>query len=135
MNLVRRWTICRRESKSSVNLIAGSCGGESGFEEIFTWVVPADGTYVMDTTDWYRDTVLYVLDGDCTGSELACNESPSTSQRSVLSVTAQEGDELLIVVDTDGSDTTATGLSIYPESDLVQQLFNLRIAGQKNFSY
>ncbi len=101
----------------SVNLITGSCGGESGFEEIFTWIAPADGTYVMDTMDWYRDTVLYVLDGDCSGSELACNESPSTSQRSVLSVTAQEGDELLIVIDTDGSDTTTTGLSIYPESD------------------
>lgn len=101
----------------SINAMAGSCGGDTGFEEIFSWTAPSDGTYIMDTMEWYRDTVLYVLEGSCDGMEIACNESPSTSQRSVVSVDVQEGEELTIVVDTNGSDETTTGLSIYPQSD------------------
>ena len=100
-----------------LNVLSGSCGGGSGNESVFSWTAPATGTYIMDTMEWYRDTVLYVYDDLCTGTELACNESPSTSARSVVSVDLQESQTVTVVIDTDGSDSTATGLSIYPESD------------------
>ena len=74
----------------------------------------------MDTMKWYRDTVLYVYDELCEGEEIACNESPSTSQRSVVSIDLIEDQTVTIIIDTDGADSSETGLSIYGESDSCQ---------------
>jgi len=101
----------------SNNFLSGSCGGESGNEELFTWTAPSDGTYILNTMKWYRDTVLYAYDSECGGTELACNESPSTSQRSVISLDLIENQTITIIIDTNGSSSTETGLSIYPQSD------------------
>ena len=101
----------------TINHSAGSCGGESGADESFSWRAPFEGTFVFDTMDWYRDTVLYVHDESCDGLELACNDEPSTSERSVVSVSLAQYQNIAITVDSNGSDSRPTGLSIYPQSN------------------
>jgi hypothetical protein len=101
----------------SSNNLEGSCGGSNGDEALFSWQAPNDGVFIIDTMEWYRDTVLYVLEEDCFGQEIACNEKPSSSERSVVSITATIDQLYTIVVDTDGVDSTETGLSIRPQSD------------------
>ncbi len=94
----------------------GSCGGGDGGESIVTWTAPTAGTWVFDTMNWYRDTVLYLREGVCTGAELACNDSPSGTARSVVTAELTQGQQLAIVVDTDGASSEGTGLSIRPVS-------------------
>lgn len=101
----------------SGNLLSGSCGGNTGDEEVFQWTAPTTGTFVMDTMNWYRNTVLYAFDSVCEGAELACNTEPSSSVRSVISVEVEMGQPITVVVDTNGADGAETGLSIYPQSD------------------
>ena len=101
----------------NTNFFAGSCGGGDGNESVFTWTAPTTETYILDTMEWYRDTVLYVYNDVCGGEEMACNERPSTSERSVVSVDMVEDQMVTIIIDTDGFDETTTGLSIYPKSD------------------
>ena len=99
------------------NNYSGSCGGSTGEDEIFLWTPPISGVYVADTMDWYRDTVLYVYDGECSGEEIICNSEPNTSQRSVVVFDAEFEQTVSIVIDTNGDDSRETGLSIYPQSD------------------
>ncbi len=97
-------------------LMSGSCGG-AGAESTYGWSAPADGRYSFDTVGAYRDTVLYALDGDCTGAELACSEDvPGLgSGRSAFAVDLLAGQEIVVVVDSySSSESAASTLSIYP---------------------
>src|SRR5438874_11044543 len=50
-----------------------SCMKTFGAPDVtFRWTAPGTGTFQIDTHDSDFDTVLWVLDGTCTGSELAC---------------------------------------------------------------
>lgn len=98
------------------NRMVGSCGGDDGDDVILTWTAPAAGTYVFDTMQWYRDTVLYVQDAVCEATELACNDSPAGTARSVVSLPLGANEEVVVVVDTDGGSSETTGLSIRPNS-------------------
>src|SRR5207302_907476 len=40
----------------------------------FQWTAPGTGTFQIDTHGSDFDTILWVLDGTCTGRELACND-------------------------------------------------------------
>lgn len=84
---------------------AGTCGGAGSPDAQYTFTAPADGTYTFDTHGSQLNTVLYVLDGDCTGPELACNDDGDGSQ-SALAVTLVAGQTVTVVVD----GTTANGL-------------------------
>lgn len=95
---------------------SGSCGGAGGAELLYTWTAPADGLYSFDTMAQSRDTVLYLLDGGCEGGELACNERPSSTQRSVVSASLTAGQTVTVVVDSDASATGPTSLAIWPAS-------------------
>ncbi|MCB9760468.1 MAG: alkaline phosphatase [Alphaproteobacteria bacterium] len=101
----------------AVNQLAGSCGGDDGGESVFLWTAPEAGWYAFDTMDCYRDTVLYLLDGGCEGPEIACNDQPSSTVRSVVAAELDVGQRLAVVVDTDGVDGNAACLAIYPYSD------------------
>jgi len=94
----------------------GSCGGE-GPESTYAWTAPESGRYSFDTVGAYRDTVLYALDGDCEGEELACSDDISGlgSGRSGFSLDVEAGDELVIVVDSySSSESNPSVLSIHP---------------------
>ncbi|MCB9744138.1 MAG: alkaline phosphatase [Alphaproteobacteria bacterium] len=97
--------------------LAGSCGGEGGAELLYRWTAPESRWYAFDTMDCYRDTVLYLLDGGCGGEELACNESPSSTARSVVAAELSAGQEVVIVVDSDAGASGETCLAAYPFSD------------------
>jgi hypothetical protein len=87
-----------------------SCGdGGSGTETEYRWVAPAAGTYEITTADTSAaggtyDTILYVLDGSCTGDELACDDDGLASRLSTVTVTVTAGQVLIIVVDAYGTD-------------------------------
>jgi hypothetical protein len=94
----------------------GSCGGE-GSESTYAWTAPESGRYSFDTVGAYRDTVLYALDGDCEGEELACSDDITDlgSGRSGFSLDVEAGDELVIVVDSySSSESNPSVLSIHP---------------------
>jgi hypothetical protein len=60
----------------------GSCAttlsyyATGGSDTTFTFTAPSAGTYIFDTlgSDPNTDTIVYLLDGDCTGAELVCDD-------------------------------------------------------------
>lgn len=78
-----------------------SCGGTGAPDLAYTLVAPQDGFYVFDTEGSSFDTVLYLLDGDCAGPELACNDD-TTGGTSEVGVVLAEGQTVTVVVDSFG---------------------------------
>jgi hypothetical protein len=76
----------------------GSCGTNGGPDLEYTFTAPAAGAYTFDTHGSSLNTVLYVLDGECDGSELACNDNGDGAQ-SALAVELAAGQSVTIVVD------------------------------------
>ncbi|MBI3785611.1 MAG: hypothetical protein HY270_19635 [Deltaproteobacteria bacterium] len=84
--------------------LGGSCGGQNAPEVTFTFSAPIAGDYVVDTDDKTAtsfDSVLYVLDSDCTGMELACNDNigGAGQLRSRVRVSLAKGQRVVVVVD------------------------------------
>lgn len=77
---------------------SGSCGGAGAPDLGYTFTAPADGFYTFDTHGSQLDTVIYVLDGECAGTEIACNDNGDLSQ-SAVSVDLTAGQTVTIVVD------------------------------------
>ena len=93
--------------------IEGTCGG-AGFEVPLQWTAPAAGWYSFDTTGIYDDTVLYVLDGDCDGAELACNDNIA-GVRSAVAVELDAGQPVVAVIDAaNAGEAIDVTLSAYP---------------------
>jgi hypothetical protein len=88
-------------TRGSHNDLGGSCGGALTPDEALQWVAPQTGTVTINTFGTDFDTILYVLEGSCTGPELVCNDdapgAPGWQSEVTLEVT--EGDVLIIVVD------------------------------------
>lgn len=76
----------------------GSCGGDGSPDVGYTFTAPADGTYTFDTSNSQLDTVLYLLDGTCSGTELACNDDGDGS-RSVITIDLLAGQTVTAIVD------------------------------------
>jgi hypothetical protein len=96
--------------------LSGSCGGD-GAESTYAWTAPETGRYSFDTVGAYRDTVLYALEDDCEGEELACVDDIAglSSGRSGFSLDLEAGDALAIVVDSASpAETSLSVLSIHP---------------------
>jgi hypothetical protein len=77
----------------------GTCGG-NGEDWIWEWTAPATAFYTFDTAGSTYDTVLYVRDGDCAGTELACDDDvafPDTTSSVTTLLTA--GQTVFVVVD------------------------------------
>jgi hypothetical protein len=89
---------------SGATTLEGSCGGEESADAAFSWTAPRDGTYRIHTGGSAYDTLLYVLDGTCTGAEIECNDDAEKSVQSELFVTLRAGQTVVIVVDGFGGD-------------------------------
>lgn len=77
----------------------GSCGGNNAPDASLVWTAPATGLWTFDTFGSDIDTVVYVLDGACTGPELACNQDASGTPQSAVSVSLTEGQVVTVIVD------------------------------------
>ncbi|MFW6052005.1 MAG: hypothetical protein ACODAU_12585 [Myxococcota bacterium] len=78
--------------------LSGSCGGDGEADEALEWVAPQSGIVTIDTFGSEFDTVLYVLEGTCGGTELACNDDTSGFQ-SQVTIEVTQGETYVIVVD------------------------------------
>jgi hypothetical protein len=78
-----------------------SCGdgGDGAPDVTYQWMAPAAGSYVIDTSGSSYDTVLYVRDGSCSGTELACNDDTGGTLQSQVTVNLAASQTILIVVD------------------------------------
>ena len=74
-------------------------GLEGGHDVIYSWVVPEDGRYQIDTIGSKFDTVLTVELGVCPGTPIGCNDDDGGDLTSLVQVDLQEGDEIEIIVD------------------------------------
>src|SRR6185369_15075191 len=92
---------------SGASTLAGSCG-TSGVspEKVFRWTAPRTGTATLRTcgNSTNYDSVLYVRQGTCTGSEVACNDDTCdvnglTHKGSRLSVAVTAGRTYYVTVD------------------------------------
>jgi hypothetical protein len=102
------------------NAMAGaSCGdgGASSADVTFQWTAPADGTYAIGTLGSAFNTILSVLDGSCTGTELACNDDGSDTLQSQVLVTLATGQTVVIVIDGSGGEAGDYDLSITQAGD------------------
>lgn len=95
------------------NVLTGSCGGEDAPERVYRWEVPATGVYRITTDGSELDTILYVINGGCSGVELACNDD-TVGTASQIDVDAEAGAELVIVVDGYGGEAGSYQLRITP---------------------
>jgi hypothetical protein len=76
-----------------------TCGFSSSAPDVvYNFTAPADGTYIFDTFGSSFNTILHVLDHDCAGSVLACNDDAGGAQ-SRLNVELLAGQTVNVVVD------------------------------------
>jgi hypothetical protein len=78
-------------------VMAATCGG-AGPEKTYSFTAPASGSYRF-TTSSSGDTVLYVRDGSCSGTQLACNDDDGVSVSSRVQVALTQGQTVVLVVD------------------------------------
>jgi hypothetical protein len=79
---------------------AGTCGGNGNPELGVLFTAPAAGTYTFDTHGSQLHTVLYVLDGECGGTELACNDNGDGPQ-SAVAVDLAADQTVTVIVDSE----------------------------------
>lgn len=81
------------------DVFGATCGDGQGSDDlVYSWVAPATGTYVIDTSGSSYDTALTVRD-PATCGELACNDDYPGATQSSLELDAVAGQEYQIVVD------------------------------------
>ncbi len=78
-----------------------SCTRSAAPDVAHGWVAPRSARYRFDTRGSSFDTVLYLLDGSCTGRELACDDD-RIAPASRITRNVRGGSRLVIVVDGDG---------------------------------
>jgi hypothetical protein len=81
-----------------------ACGGGFSPDVSYAWTAPATAAFTMDlcsSPNQLFDTVLYVRDGSCTGTQLACDDdgcgNASVLSRVHLNLTV--GELVVIIVD------------------------------------
>jgi hypothetical protein len=89
------------DTSTGDNSGGADCGGLGGNDEAWTFTAPNDGVFVFDTIGSATDTILYLLDGDCNGASLGCNDDASGTA-SALTVPLTSGQDIVVVVDGDG---------------------------------
>lgn len=87
------------DNVGELDKLQGSCVAAPGHDVTLAWVVPYDGTFVIDTLDSTFDTVLYLREGPCGASELACNDDAMGGVQSRIVAPLTMGTEITIVVD------------------------------------
>lgn len=95
------------DNTGELDKLQGSCAAAPGRDVMLRWIVPYDGTFVIDTLDSSFDTVLYLRAGSCGSLELACNDDAMGGVQSRIVAALTMGTELTVVVD--GFGLGATG--------------------------
>ncbi len=78
-----------------------SCGGAGAGDRVYGWTAPRDGWFIFDTVGSDFDTVLSLLETDCT-TPIRCNDDDGAGPTSRVLHGMNQGDEIFIVVDGDG---------------------------------
>lgn len=78
---------------------AGSCGGSGAPERIFEWTAPVTDYFRFHTEGSSFDPVLYLLDDDCQGAEIACHAAPLGTRKGEIVKRLGAGQRVLVVVD------------------------------------
>jgi hypothetical protein len=81
------------------DVFSASCGGFMAPERTYLWTAPMAGEYTFDTSGSAYDTVLYVLEGICSGGELACDDDSGPGSTSTATLTLSGGQMVTVVVD------------------------------------
>jgi len=92
-------------------ILAPSCSSSNAEEATYSFTAPSAGVYMFDTVGSTIDTVLQVLDGDCTGLVLGCNDDYSGTDSSVGLVLAANQ---TVVLHVDGATAGAFVLNVSP---------------------
>lgn len=79
-----------------------SCGTFGGSDVAFVWRAPFTGRFVADTAGSSVDTFLGVLDGECAGPELACDDDSGPDLSGRVEVDLFAGQVVTFVVDSFG---------------------------------
>jgi hypothetical protein len=85
------------------NATTGTCGGLASTDFAYNWTAPYEATFSFDTVGSSYDTVVYVLDGSCTGPELSCNNDTLAGNTSSTIAHLSAGQDAVIVVDGNGA--------------------------------
>ena len=99
------------------NTFFGTCGGNTANDETFTFTAPNAGVFQIDTEGSAYDTVLYVLNGDCSGPQIVCNDDTGGMMHSRVNVNLANGQEIVIVVDGAGIASGDFTLNILEATD------------------
>jgi hypothetical protein len=96
------------------SVLEAACGGSPSRERTFVWTPSTSGSATISTCGSSFDTVLSIRTGDCTGTELACDDDTcGTSSTITPAVTA--GTSYTIVVEGyNGSSAGAFTLTVTP---------------------
>ena len=78
--------------------IDATCAQYDSVEIEFAWTAPNTASYQIDTFGSTYDTALLILDEDCYGEQLACNDDFSELQSAVL-VDLAAGQTIMVAVD------------------------------------
>lgn len=76
------------------------CGPSDAGDAVLTFVAPQTRDYHIDTSGSDFDTMLAILDADCGGLLLACNDDIGTnSDAAQIDIPLEEGQQISIIVD------------------------------------
>ncbi|MCY1054351.1 hypothetical protein [Nannocystis sp. SCPEA4] len=79
-----------------------SCGGVGGTDIGVVWTAPATARYQFDTIGSTFDSLLAVLEGTCSGKELACDDDSGGDLTSKAQVDLVAGQTVTLVIDSFG---------------------------------
>lgn len=100
---------------SGSDALSPSCAvfGDSN-ETIYEFIAPQKGRYQFDTSGSDVDTILQILDSDCDGIELACNDDPGDGRLSArLELNLVQDQVVLVNVDSfNGSGSAILSVSL-----------------------
>jgi hypothetical protein len=99
------------------NTLFGTCGGNTSNDETFTFTAPYAGVFQIDTEGSAYDTVLYVLDGSCSGPQIACSDDSGGMTHSRVNVNLANGQDIVIAVDGAGIASGDFTLNILEATD------------------
>jgi hypothetical protein len=112
---------------TGISSLAGTCGSTgTSPERVYVWTPTASGQATISTCgdDTGYDTVVYVRQGTCAGSQLACNDDtagcgtgePNDHHGSSVTVSVTAGTPYYIVVDGYGGAQGQFALTVSPPS-------------------
>ena len=86
-------------TQDAIGARSASCGGSFAPERSYAFTADAPGVYTFDTFGSSFDTVLYLLDEDCDGRELACSDDIESTSASGVVLELHAGQTVTVGVD------------------------------------